>query len=79
MESRHGDSPQGHLRLCQLGKSAGTAVDSVYTGFESALLRVTTPEPGKMEDFIQILQNRLDERLEGISPDAPSLTDIISC
>jgi len=55
-----------------------THVDTIYTGFESALLKVTTPEPGKMDDFIQILQNRLDERLEGISPDTPSLTDIIS-
>jgi len=55
-----------------------THVETIYTGFESALLKVTTPEPGKMEDFIHILQNRLDERLEGISPDAPSLTDIIS-
>jgi hypothetical protein len=42
------------------------------------LFRVTTPEPGKLEDFINILQDRLDERLEGYSPDTPSLTDIIS-
>ena len=55
-----------------------TLVETVYTGFESALLRVTTPEPGDMEDFMHILQNRLDEQLEGISPDAPCLTDIIS-
>jgi len=55
-----------------------TLVETVYTGFEAALLQVTTPEPGTMEDFINILQNRLDERFEGISPDAPSLTDIIS-
>lgn len=55
-----------------------TLVETVYTGFESALLKVTTSEPGNMEDFIHILQNRLDERLEGIPPDAPTLTDIIS-
>ena len=53
-------------------------VETVYTSFEAALLRVTTPEPGNVEDFIHILQNRLDEHLEGISPEAPSLTDIIS-
>jgi hypothetical protein len=55
-----------------------TLVETVYTDFEAALFKVTTPEPGKLEDFINILQDRLDERLEGNSPDAPSLTDIIS-
>ena len=53
-------------------------VDTIYTEFEPALLRVTTPEPGEISDFINILQNRLDEHLEKNSPDAPSLTDIIS-
>ena len=55
-----------------------TLVETVYTDFEATLFKVTTPEPGKLEDFINILQDRLDERLEGNSPDAPSLTDIIS-
>lgn len=55
-----------------------TLVETVYTEFEAALFRVTTPEPGKLKDFINILQDRLDERLEGNSPDTPSLTDIIS-
>jgi hypothetical protein len=55
-----------------------TLVETVYTEFEAALSRITTPEPGKIEDFIHILQERLDDRLEGHSPDAPSLTDIIS-
>jgi len=53
-------------------------VDTVYTEFESALLRVTTPEPGDINNFINVLQDRLDERLDGNSPDAPSLFDIIS-
>jgi len=53
-------------------------VETVYTEFEAALLRITTPEPGNLEDFITILQDKLDERLEGNSPDAPSLNDIIS-
>jgi hypothetical protein len=53
-------------------------VDTVYTEFEPALLRVTTPQPGDVSDFIGTLQGRLDERLEGYSPDAPGLTDIIS-
>lgn len=49
-----------------------TLIETVYTEFESALYRVTTPEPGKIKDFITILQDRLDERLEGNSPDALS-------
>jgi len=52
--------------------------DTVYTEFEPALLRVTTPEPGKIENFINILQTRLDEHLDKNSPDAPSLSDIVS-
>lgn len=55
-----------------------TLVETVYTAFEAALLRVTTPEPGNLEDFINLLQDRLDERLDGNAPDTPSLTDIIS-
>ena len=51
---------------------------TVYTEFEPALLRVTTPEPGDVTNFINILQSRLDEHLDKNSPDAPSLTDIIS-
>lgn len=50
----------------------------VYTEFEAALLRVTTPEPGNVSDFIGILQSRLDEHLDKNPPDAPSLTDIVS-
>lgn len=53
-------------------------VDTIYTEFTPALLRVTTPKPGNIKDFINILQDRLDERLEGYSPDAPTLTDIIN-
>ncbi len=55
-----------------------TLVDTVYTEFEPALLQVTTPNPGDISDFINLLQSRLDERLEGNPPDAPSLTDIVS-
>lgn len=50
----------------------------VYTEFEQALFRITTPEPGNISDFINILQTRLDEHLDKNPPDAPSLTDIIS-
>jgi len=53
-------------------------VETVYTEFEPALSRVTTSVPGNINDFINILQGCLDERLESNSPDTPSLIDIIS-
>ena len=52
--------------------------DIVYTQFEPALLKITTTEPGDINDFIDILQKRLDEHLDNNPPDAPSLTEIIS-
>jgi hypothetical protein len=52
--------------------------DVLYTEFEPAIIRVTTPEPGDISGFINILQNRLDEHLDINPPDAPSLSDIIS-
>jgi hypothetical protein len=39
-------------------------VDEVFTEFEPALLSITTPLPGKVEDFIKLLQKKLDEQLE---------------
>lgn len=41
-----------------------TKVDEVFTEFEPALLSITTPLPGRMEDFIKLLQEKLDEQLE---------------
>ncbi len=41
-----------------------TKVDEVFTGFEPALLSITTPLPGRREDFIKLLQEKLDEQLE---------------
>ncbi|MFH0989008.1 MAG: NotI family restriction endonuclease [bacterium] len=49
----------------------------IYTEFKPALRRITTVEPGKIDDFIEVLQHKLDEKLEGNPPDAPTLTDII--
>ena len=50
----------------------------MYTKFQDALVRVTTPEPGDVAKFINNLQKRLDAHLDKNPPDAPSLTDIIS-
>jgi hypothetical protein len=48
----------------------------VYTEFQSALKQITTADPGKVENFIDVLQQKLDEKLEGNPPDAPTLTDL---
>lgn len=51
---------------------------TVYTGFESALITLTKSEPGNIRDFIAVLQDKLDEKLEdGNPPDAPTLDQII--
>lgn len=41
-----------------------TKVDTVFTKFEPALLSITTPSPGQVQDFIDLLQEKLDEQLE---------------
>jgi len=41
-----------------------TKNDEVFTEFEPALLTITTPLPGMIEDFINLLQDKLDEQLE---------------
>ncbi len=53
-------------------------IETVYTEFEAALQRVTTPEPGDVSGFVDILQGKLDKHLDSSPPDAPSLSDIIS-
>lgn len=51
----------------------------VYTLFESALQKITLPEAGKLEDFMENLQEKLDGKMENsVSPDAPTLIDIIN-
>lgn len=39
-------------------------VDEVFTEFEPALLSITTASPGNMEDFLKLLQEKLDEQME---------------
>ncbi len=52
--------------------------DIVYTEFHPALNKILTPNAGKIESFVQELQSKLDDQLDINSPDAPTLTDIIS-
>lgn len=49
---------------------------TVYTAFESALLCITKAPASSVNDFIQLLQSKLDSRLN--SPDAPTLQDLLS-
>jgi hypothetical protein len=48
-----------------------------HTSFTQALMNITTTEAGPIDNFIEHLQHKLDEKLEdGYPPDAPTLTDI---
>lgn len=51
----------------------------VYTMFEPALSQITTPEPGSITEFLDVLQDKLDEKLDGGQnpPDAPALKDLL--
>jgi len=53
-------------------------VKTKYTNFKSALDKITMPSPGKIDDFISILQDKLDEKLDNNPPDNHTLTDILT-
>ncbi len=53
-----------HVEGDHTGRYYLTKVDEVFTKFESSLASITTASPGKMEDFIKSLQEKLDEQLE---------------
>lgn len=51
---------------------------TVFTAFIPALETITVAEAGAVNDFINHLQQKLDEKLEnGFPPDAPTLTDFV--
>ena len=55
------------LELCGTGAEKRyrlKKVDEVFTEFESALLSITTPVPGKIDDFMNMLQVKIDGELE---------------
>lgn len=54
-----------------------TLVETVYTNFMPALLKISSPLPGSMETFASHLQRRLDEALDTNPPDAPALSDLL--
>ena len=48
-----------------------------YTQFHPALDKIINPEAGQVDVFQNLLQAKLDEKLEDNNPpDAPSLTDL---
>jgi len=49
---------------CGSDRFALKKVDEVFTEFEPTLVSITTPIPGKVEDFMKLLQEKLDEQLE---------------
>ena len=51
----------------------------VYTKFEAALDQIAVPVPGPVDEFIGLLQDKLDEKLDSDSnpPDAPTLADLL--
>lgn len=46
-----------------------------YTEYWSAINRISTPEPGRLEDFMAILQQKLDDKLENL-PDTQTILDV---
>jgi hypothetical protein len=51
--------------------------ETVYTEFGPALDRISKPVPGDIGEFMGLLQDKLDERLDNNPPDAPALGDIV--
>ena len=41
-----------------------TKIDEVFTEFAPTMLSITTSEPGRIDDFLKFLQEKLDEQLE---------------
>src|ERR1043166_4306383 len=53
-----------------------TRRQTVYTKFEPSMLKLTTSEAGPVGEFVGHLQSKLDEKLDGNPPDAPTLEDV---
>lgn len=49
----------------------------VYTKFASAMVKLTKTKAGPIDAFLGKLQEKLDKKLDGNTPDAPALDDII--
>lgn len=49
--------------------------DTIYTEYWAAINKISTPETGKLEDFLDVLQQKLDNKLDN-SPDTQTINDI---
>jgi hypothetical protein len=49
--------------------------DVIYTEYWAAINRISTPEAGKLEDFIEVLQQKLDDKLDN-PPDTQTIIDV---
>jgi hypothetical protein len=49
--------------------------DTIYTEYWAAINRISTPETGKLEDFLEVLQQKLDNKLDN-PPDTQTISDI---
>lgn len=45
-----------------------TRVKTVFTKFSDTLRQITVAKPGKVTDFVQVLQEKLDEKLDNSTP-----------
>jgi hypothetical protein len=52
-------------------------IKTIYTNFQEALDKITMPSPGNVNDFINVLQDKLDEKFDGNPPENHTLTDIL--
>jgi len=52
-------------------------IKTIYTNFQEALDKITMPSPGNVSDFINVLQDKLDEKFDGNPPENHTLTDIL--
>ena len=53
-------------------------VNTIYTKFKNALDIITMSSPGKVDDFVGVLQNKLDDKLDNHPPDTHTLSDILT-
>jgi len=42
---------------------------AIYTKFNESLEKITRSEPGDMNDFLEVLQGKVDEKLDNNPPD----------
>lgn len=52
-------------------------VKAVYTEFGTALDQITKSEPGELGDFVALLQEKLDEKLNGTPPDNQTIDEVL--